>query len=221
MAVTVGLAGITGKFGRLLATNLLKNTGVSLRGYARDSSKVISAISSSSRLQLFQGEAYDDTKIRPFVNGCDVVICAYLGDDKLMVEGQKKLIDLCEATGVPRYIASDWSLDYTKLQLGDLFPKDPMIHVKAYLETKKIVKGVHVLVGGFMDPLFSPFFQIWNPETTTLNYWGEGTEPWEGTSYEKAAEYTAAVAVDPAAVGIQKCKFPVYYLSSLPVKFES
>lgn len=147
---------------------------------------------------------------------CDVVICAYLGDDTLMVEGQKKLIDSCEASGVPRYIASDWSLDYTKLQLGDLFPKDPMIHVKAYLETKKGVKGVHVLVGGFIDPLFSPFFQIWNPETATLKYWGDGTEIWEGTSYENAAEYTAAVAVDPTATGVQKCEFRGCCLSFPP-----
>jgi hypothetical protein len=144
----------------LVATHLLKNPEVSLRGYARDSSKVISSISSSPSVKLFQGEAYDDSKIRPFVNGCDVVICAYLGDDKLMVEGQKRLIDACETGGVPRYIASDWALDYTKLQFGELFPKDPMKHVKAYLETKKTVKGVHILNGGFMEPIFSPFFQI-------------------------------------------------------------
>ncbi|KAH6700572.1 hypothetical protein BKA61DRAFT_495787 [Leptodontidium sp. MPI-SDFR-AT-0119] len=204
MTFTIGLAGITGKFGRLLALRLLKNPEVTLRGYSRDSSKAIPAISSSPKVQLFQGEAYDETAIKAFVKGCDVVICAYLGDDTLMVEGQKKLIDSCEASGVPRYIASDWSLDYTKLQLGDLFPKDPMIHVKAYLETKKGVKGVHVLVGGFIDPLFSPFFQIWNPETATLKYWGDGTEIWEGTPYENAAEYTAAVAVDPTATGVQK-----------------
>ncbi|KAJ0335903.1 hypothetical protein COL922a_008631 [Colletotrichum nupharicola] len=148
MTFTVALAGITGKFGRLLASKLIQNPNVTLRGYCR--------------------EAYDEEKIRNFVEGSDVVICAYLGDDKLMVEGQKILIDACESEGVPRYIASDWALDYTKLELGELFPKDPMKHVKAYLETKKCVKGVHILIGGFMDAIMSPFFSVIDPVTHTV-----------------------------------------------------
>ena len=204
--LTVGLAGITGKFGRLLASELLKNSNIVLRGYARNTSKVATTLASSPRVHLFQGEAFDDAAIKPFVSGCDVVVCAYLGADDLMIDGQKKLIDACDAAGVPRYVASDWALDYTKLKLGELFPKDPMIHVKAYLETKKTVKGVHVLIGGFMDPILSPFFKVWDPESQTLRYWGEGTEPWEGTSYANAAEYTAAVIADTSAVGIKKCR---------------
>ncbi|RKU39927.1 hypothetical protein DL546_001403 [Coniochaeta pulveracea] len=203
-SLTVGLAGITGKFGRLLARHLLQTPNVHLRGYARDPSRVPSALTDSPRLKLFQGEAFDDAAIKPFVSGCDVVVCAYLGNDDLMIEGQKKLIEACEEAGVPRYVASDWALDYTKLKLGELFPKDPMIHVKAYLETKKTTKGVHILIGGFMDPLLSPFFRVWDPETKTLRYWGEGDEPWEGTSYNNAAEFTAAVIADTSAVGIKK-----------------
>lgn len=125
-----------------------------------------------------------------------------------MVDGQKKLIDACEEAGVKRYIASDWALDYTKLQLGELFPEDPMIHMKAYIETKKVVKGVHILIGGFMEPVMSPFFQIWDPQSRSLRYWGEGVEPMEVTSYANAAEFTATVAVDAEAVGIQKCMCP-------------
>lgn len=205
--ITVGLAGITGKFGRLLASQLLRNEDVLLRGYARDPSKVDATLASSSRVSLFKGEAFDDDAIKPFVNGCDVVVCAYLGSDELMVDGQKKLVDACEESGVPRYVASDWALDYTKLKLGELFPKDAMIHVRAHLQTKKKVQGVHVLIGGFMDPLLSPFFNVWDPESKTLQYWGEGTEPWEGTSYANAAEFTAAVIADRSAVGIKKCSF--------------
>ncbi|KAI8257872.1 hypothetical protein K4K58_003726 [Colletotrichum sp. SAR11_239] len=204
MTFTVALAGITGKFGRLLASKLIQNPDVTLRGYCRDPKKVVAPLASSPQVQLFQGEAYDEEKIRNFVKGSNVVICAYLGDDKLMVEGQKMLIDACESEGVSRYIASDWALDYTKLELGELFPKDPMKHVKAYLETKKSVKGVHILIGGFMDAIMSPFFSVIDPVTHSFKYWGEGTEPWEGTSYENAAEYTAAVATDPSAVGVQK-----------------
>lgn len=213
MVTTVALAGITGKFGRLVASNLIQNPNVVVRGYCRDSTKVIDALASAPNVRLVQGEAYDDAKVNEFVRGSDVVICAYLGDDRLMVEGQKKLIDACESNGVHRYIASDWALDYTKLEFGELFPKDPMKHVKAYLDTKKSVKGVHILIGGFMDPIFSPFFQLFDPTTATFKYWGEGTEPWEGTSYENAAEFTAAVATDSSAIGIQKCELTSSLLS--------
>ncbi|EWZ81102.1 hypothetical protein NW765_015579 [Fusarium oxysporum] len=203
-SLTVGIAGITGKFGRLVASKLLQNPNINLRGYARDPSKVIPSIAESPRVKLFKGEAFDDASIKPFVTGTDVIICAYLGADDLMIDGQKKLIDACDEAGVPRYIASDWSLDYTKLKLGELFPKDPMIHVKAYLQTKKTTKGVHILIGGFMDPILSPFFSVWDPQTQTLRYWGEGDEPFEGTSYENAAEFTAAIVADKSAIGIKK-----------------
>lgn len=215
-SITVGLAGITGKFGRLLASQLLRNQNVLLRGYARDLSKVESALASSPRVSLFKGEALDDASIKPFVTGCDVVVCAYLGSDELMIDGQKKLVDACEESSVPRYVASDWALDYTKLKLGELFPKDSMIHVRAHLETKKNVQGVHILIGGFMDPLLSQFFNVWDPESRTLNYWGEGTEPWEGTSYANAAEFTAAVVADRSAVGIKKCSLPLLSRDRIP-----
>lgn len=207
--LTVGLAGITGKLGHLLASKLLENPDVVLRGYARDPTKVIPELATLPRVEIFKGGAFDAKAIKPFVTGCDIVVCAYLGADNLMIDGQKLLIDSCEAAGVPRYIASDWALDYTKLSLGDLFPKDSMIHVRSNLETKKTVKGVHILVGGFMDPILSPFFRILNLETKTLRYWGEGTEPWESTSYENAAEFTAAVIADKSAIGIKKCKHPI------------
>lgn len=208
MAITVGVAGITGKFARVLTSFLLKNSEVFVKGYCREPSKVPSSFSSNSRVSLAKGDGFDTSAIRSFVTGCDVVVCCYLGDDELMVNGQKLLIDACASEGVPRYVASDWALDYTKLELGQLFPKDPMIHVKAYLDGQDKVKGVHILVGGFMNPFFSPPFGIFDSASTTFRYWGTGDEIWEGTTYENAAEYTAAVCVNKNAIGIQKREFP-------------
>lgn len=148
---------------------------------------------------------WKDDAIRNFSNTCDAVVFCYLGDDKLMVDGQKALIDACEECNVPSYVASDWALDYSKLNLGELFSKDPMIHVKAYLETKK-VQGVHILIGGSMEPIFSPFFNIFDPSTDNFRYWGNGDELMEGTTDDNAAEFTAAVALDPKATGIVRCK---------------
>ncbi|KAH8646736.1 nmrA-like family protein [Xylariales sp. PMI_506] len=204
MTTTVGIAGITGKFGSLLAAKLLLNPTVRVRGYCRSPSKLSPELAASPNMTLYAGDASDVAAVKSFVHGCDVVACSYLGSSDFMFDSQKLLIDACEEHKVPRYIASDWSIDYTRLQLGDLFPKDPMLHVKAYVETKKHVKGVHILIGGFMSTLFAPFFQLWNSDTRTLKYWGTGEEVYEASTYENSAEYTAAIAVDKDAVGIQR-----------------
>lgn len=115
---TVGIAGLTGKFARLVASFLLQRPNVTLRGYVRDPTKLPSSLSANERIHIAQGGAYDVSAARTFAQGCDVVICCYLGDDRLMTEGQKVLVDECEAEGVPRYIASDYSLDFTKLEKG-------------------------------------------------------------------------------------------------------
>lgn len=133
-----------------------------------------------------------------------------------MTDGQKLLIDACEEENVPRYIASDWSVDYTKVELGQLFPKDPMKHVKAYVETKKVTEGVHILIGGFMNTLLSPFFGLWDAKATTVRFWGDGTEKFEASTYDNAAEYTAAIALDAHATGIQRCKSIDRYASAAP-----
>ncbi|KAJ0418700.1 NAD(P)-binding protein [Aspergillus carlsbadensis] len=202
----VGIAGITGKFARRLLTHLLDagDDSLTFKGYCRDPSKVPNTLKESPRVELIQGTAFDKETIATFVDGCDVVVCCYLGDDKLMVDGQKLLIDACESANVPRYVASDWALDYTKLKLGELFPKDPMIHVKAYLDAKESVSGVHILIGGFMEPIFSPFFNIVDVESNTFRYWGDGSETMEGTTYDDAAKYTAKVVLDSKATGVLK-----------------
>lgn len=153
MATTkIGIAGITGKLGRLLAQALLKrntNKNIELRGYCRNPAKAPSWLTTNPAVTLHQGEALATPDVlRSFVRGLDVVVCAYLGDNIVMTDGQKALIDACEAEGVSRYVASDWCLDYTKLELGQLFPKDPMIHVKKYLEGKSKVKGCIFLSAG-------------------------------------------------------------------------
>jgi len=216
MAVTVGIAGITGKFARCILANLLKQPSVTVRGYCRDPTKLPPSIQSSPRIHLTKGESGDVQALQSFVRGTDVVICCYLGDNQLMTDGQKKLIDACELEGVKRYIASDYTLDFTKLEYGQLPSKDPMKAVKDYLSTKT-VEGVHVLIGAFMDTFWSQWFGIWDPVKVSFSYWGTGEEAWESTSYENAAEFVSAVALDDGAIGMQKCKARTNSLSPLRV----
>lgn len=205
--ITVGIAGITGKFARCVVGHLLKHPNVTIKGYCRDTTKLPAALLASPRIRITQGQSDDKKALQTFTKGNDVVVCCYLGDHDLMINGQKSLIDACESEGVSRYVASDYSLDFTKLELGQLPAKDPMKHVQEYLKSKN-VQGVHVLIGIFMETFFTAFFNSWNSKESSFSYWGSGEEMWESTTYDNAAQFVAAVAQDPTAVGVQRCEFP-------------
>lgn len=217
---TVGFAGITAKFAQCVVRHLLKNPGVTIRGYCRDPSKLPAVLLDSPRVSITQGQFDDQKALQSFVRGNDVVVCCYLGDYNLMVNGQKALIDACESEGVARYVASDYTVDFTKLDLGQHPAKDPMKHVQEYLKTKN-VEGVHVLIGVFMETFFSTYFGCWQIEHNSFSYWGTGEEMWESTSYDNAAQFVAAVTQDTSAVGVQRCTYNVIRPSLLIILSEA
>ena len=216
MVFTVAVAGVTGRFGRTLTAQLLKRKDVAVKGLARDPSKLPESIRSASALEVVQGDAWNQAGLRSFVRGANVVVCAYAGDDRLMLDGQKLLIDASEAEGVPRYVASDYTIDYTKLEYGQLPAKDPMKRVYDFLQGRT-VKGVHVLIGAFLDTFWSSWFGAFNPSRNSLSLWGNGDEIWEFTSYENAAEFVSLIALDEGAVGFQKCQHKVTQSSVVKV----
>lgn len=201
---TIAIAGITGTLARLITKHLLKHPSVHINGLCRTPSKLSASLRSNPRLTVFQCEANETTVIREAVRKVDAVICCYLGDNNVMVEGQKHLIDACIAEGVPRYIASDWCMDFRKLSFGDHPPKDPMKHIQAYLEEHEDqIAAVHILNACFLE---RPWVGLWDAENECFNYWGTGDEKWEFTSYDNAAEFTAEVALDNEATGFLSCK---------------
>ncbi|KAH8589101.1 hypothetical protein B0O99DRAFT_637705 [Bisporella sp. PMI_857] len=202
MPLLLAVAGASGRFGRCVVQELLKKPDISVLGLVRDSSKVAAAIRSSPVFELLEGDVTDSVTLRQLVKGVDVVISALMGSDSFMFEAQKQLVDLSEEANVPRFIASDYTLDYTKLEYGQLPSKDPMKKIYEYLQGKSI-KGVHVFIGAFLDTFWTQWFGIWNPEELSLSFWGTGDEVWELTSYENTAEFVAEVALDNNATGIQ------------------
>lgn len=205
MAPTVGIAGVTGKFAQCIIKALEAYPAVNIRGYCRSPHKLPKHIVDSDNIEIVAGNFDDYENIRNFVRGSDVVICCYFGGIEVMTEGQKLLIDACEEESVPRYIPSDFAVDYTNIPSGEIFPKESAKIIMEYIKSKKVV-GVHILTGGFMETFWSGFFGIWNPETCSLSVWGNGEEDWELTTFPTAAAYTAAVALDKSAVGILRCE---------------
>jgi hypothetical protein len=159
---------------------------------------------SHPRVAVTEGPHDDEAALRSFVKGCSVVICSYLAENHVMVEGQKILIDLCVEEGVERYIASAYTLEFPKLEPGQFNKKDPILEIKAYLDTKDI-KAVHIMIGLFVETLFSDLFYFWEPKEKKIRYFGSGDEIWELTTYGTTGQYLAAVALDTEAVGFFRC----------------
>lgn len=208
----VAIAGMNGKMATLIVRHLLENyPKIKIHGIARSPEKVDAIIRDSPNVELFAASATDTTALRQGLKGADVAICCYLGNNELMTEGQKTLIDACIDEKVAKYIASDWSFDYRSLKLGDHPTKDPMIHINAYLEEKEKsgkIKAVHVLNGSLMEVVMGPFNPFFQPKAGVYQHWGTGDEPMEMTTYADAAAFTAEIAADPTAVGFLNGETP-------------
>ncbi|KAJ4993149.1 NmrA-like family protein [Stagonosporopsis vannaccii] len=201
MATIVGIAGLTSKFAQCVVKALQAYPGVTIKGFCRNSRKLPSAAIEKYRIEVVQGEFDDEAAVERFVKGTNIIICCYFGAPDLMTRGQEILVDACAKEGVTRYVPSDFSVDFTKIPDGELFPKESQKIIKRYLEEKEVA-GVHILVGGLLETFWSAYFQIYDATARKVTYWGTGDEKWDLTTYETAAAYTASLMVDHNASGV-------------------
>ncbi|GKT66964.1 hypothetical protein ColTof4_12849 [Colletotrichum tofieldiae] len=201
MSIVVGIAGISAKLAQCVTKALQKYQGVTTKGFCRRLEKIPLSALQEYNIEVIQGNFDDEGAVQKFVQGTDIVICCYFGDSDVMTRGQKILIDACAKEGVPRYIPSDFAVDYTKIPDGELFPKESTKIIKKYLLEKRVA-GVHILVGGLLETFWSEYFEVYDANTRTASYWGTGEEKWDLTTFETAAAYAAALAVDKQAVGV-------------------
>jgi putative NADH-flavin reductase len=67
MGMLVGIAGITGRYGHLLANEILKVSDASIRGFCRNPAKINQSLLSSSRFEIAKGGAFDRDEVVKFV----------------------------------------------------------------------------------------------------------------------------------------------------------
>lgn len=144
----------------ITASRLRGHSEVQIHGICRSPDKLNASTLSNPNVKVFEAASTDTTALRYAIAGTSACICCDLGDNILMINGQKHLIDACIAEGAPRCIASDGSLDFRKLGFGDHLAKDLMKHIQIYLdemEKAKKIKAVHILNAAFMEVVWAPF----------------------------------------------------------------
>jgi hypothetical protein len=199
--LTVLLVGAMGELGYEIAKAVSKKQNIEL--------KILIAVEdehSSWGKKLFkqfslnsifvEGQLSDRISLLNACMGVDIVISAVQGSKDNMLTGQLNLIEAAVSQGVRRIIPSDYSMDYRKLEYGDNYSLDIRKMIFSVLEASRINYTL-VLSGVATELLFSPFFNIFDFNAGTFNYWGDGETLFDTTTLKDTAKYVVEAMVDP------------------------
>jgi len=148
--------------------------------------------------QLGQIIEVDDLDCRSLENACrggSVVVSTVSGLEPVVLDFQKRLIHAAKAVGVPRFIPSDFAVDYRKIPFGDNRNLNLLEQFRQAADEVKGIQVTSILNGAFMDMLtgVAPF--ILYPINRIL-CWGNRNQKMDWTTINDTAQYTAYAALD-------------------------
>jgi len=193
---TIVLAGSTGALGLLIAYHLRQH-GATVRALVRLESSH-SAEAESLRLQGLEVVEVDYHSVADLTKACqgaDCVVSALSGLRPVIVEAQSRLLDAAVAAGVPRFIPSDYSADFTRLPEGSNRNFDFRREFQERIDQAPI-QATSILNGMFMDLLAGQAPVVLQGPRRVV-YWGSADQPLDFTTMRDTAAYTAAAALDP------------------------
>jgi nucleoside-diphosphate-sugar epimerase len=189
------LAGATGDLGHRIALALL-DRGAQVRALVRpgNTKPEIAALRARGG-EIVEVDFKDAAALTQACAGAACVVSALSGLRDVIVDAQTHLLDAAVAAGVPRFIPSDYSIDFTKLPAGSNRNLDLRREFGRHLDRMPI-QATSILNGMFMDLLTGQaplvLFKI-----KRILYWGSADQPLDFTTTANTAEYTAAAALDP------------------------
>ncbi len=194
---TVLLAGATGDLGGRILPELVA-LGATVRVLTRQGT-------STARIAQFRAQGvevvqadYDDVGgLRRACTGVDCVVSAVNGLHDAIIGAQSRLLEAAAAVGVPRFIPSDFSIDYRgigprsnrNLQLRRDFAQR--------LDATEI-RATSILNGAFTDMLSGQAPMILFSRRRVL-FWSDADQVLDFTTKDDVATYTAAAALDERA----------------------
>ena len=193
----VVLAGGTGDLGGRIAAALGRREVTCRALVRRGSVPAAGARSAAAGATLVEVDYEDAAALRDACAGASCVVSALNGLEPVMIGMQSKLLDAAVAAGVPRFIPSDYSLDFTKTRPGDNRNMDIRRAFMARIDAAAI-KPTSVLNGAFAELLTGQAPIVLRKQHRIL-CWGNAGQPLDFTTKNDVAEYVADVALDDAA----------------------
>ena len=189
------VAGATGSLGGRVARAILdrggKVTAVVRRSCDPDKVEALR----ERGVTIAELDSYGIPQLTQACLGASCVVSALSGLREVIVDTQTSLLEAAVNAGVPRFIPSDYCIDFTKLPPGsnrnlDLRREFGQRLDKAPIAATSILNGMftHLLTGEAPVVLF---------RIKRILYWGDADQLLDFTTTDDAARFTAAAALDP------------------------
>jgi nucleoside-diphosphate-sugar epimerase len=190
------VAGATGNLGRRIARALVER-GASVRalvrqGTPRDRIGQLGALG----VRIASVNLSDASEVAPACVGASCVVSALQGLRDVIVEAQTVLLDAAMKAEVPRFIPSDYSIDFTKFPPGENRNLDLRREFHRRLD-KALISATTVFNGAFADMLTGQMPLILFKLKHVL-YWGNADQRMDFTTMDDTAAFTAHAALDPS-----------------------
>jgi nucleoside-diphosphate-sugar epimerase len=188
------VAGATGNLGSKIVKNLLE-LGAEVRVLARLTSNT-QQLKDLENLgaKIFKVDMDSQKEIQKACEGVSCVVSALAGLRDVIVDLQSRILAAAVAAGVPRFIPSDYSLDFTKQASGLNRNLDFRREFHAVLD-KTPIKATTIFNGAFADMLTGQMPMILFDKNIVI-HWGSADQKMDFTSVQSTAEFTARAALD-------------------------
>jgi len=198
--LTVLVVGSTGMLGSKIVTALLDKGTINVRAMVHskididDEHRQKIDEMKAKGVTIAEGNLLQPETLQHLCEGIDVVVSA-VGNDESTVVGQKNLIDAAKQQGVKRFIPSDYSVDYRKLDYGDNDNLDLRKEVFEYLQQSGLEYTL-ILNGAFMDNVGTAYMPQFDLDHHVFQYWGDGETLLDFTTTDDTAKYVAEAVGD-------------------------
>lgn len=188
------LAGASGDLGGRIAKALIAR-GATVRALMRtNASDADKQRLTALGATITNADVNDIGSVAAACAGASCVVSALNGLHDVVVKRQGVLLDAAVRSGVPRFIPSDYSLDFTKTAPGGNRNLDLRRELMARADRAPI-RVTSILNGAFMDMLGAEM-PIIRRRLRRVLYWGNADQPLDFTTKDDVAAYTAAAALD-------------------------
>ena len=190
------VAGATGNLGERIINALLAR-GSEVRAVVRSGCDV----EKLNKLEKLGVKIFtvNMSNVEEISNACIGVFCvvsALQGLHEVIVDTQRVLLDAAISAGVPRFIPSDYSIDFTKFPPGENRNLDLRRDFHKYLD-KTSISATTIFNGAFAELLTGQmpliFFKL-----KRILYWGNADQRMDFTTMDDTAAFTANAALDPS-----------------------
>ena len=195
-AKVIVVAGATSDLGGRIATALVRR-GAQVRALVRpgttDTNVAAVRATGASPVEV---DFSDATALERACLGASCAVSALNGVRSVIIDRQSELLAAAVKAGVPKFIPSDFSADFTQTRPGDNRNFDLRREFMGIADAAPI-KVTSILNGAFMDMLGAEMPVI-QPGIHRVLYWHDADQPLDFTTKDDVAAYVAAAAMDEA-----------------------